>query len=54
MIRGRPDGRKPRAQTLLVKAGGACGYESLFRSDHLTGLFGESKRASLDTWASRR
>lgn len=28
------------------------GYESLFRSDHLTGLFGDPRRASLDTWAS--
>jgi alkanesulfonate monooxygenase SsuD/methylene tetrahydromethanopterin reductase-like flavin-dependent oxidoreductase (luciferase family) len=28
------------------------GFESLFRSDHLTGLFGDSGRASLDTWAS--
>jgi F420-dependent oxidoreductase-like protein len=28
------------------------GFESLFRSDHLTGLFGDSRRASLDTWAS--
>jgi F420-dependent oxidoreductase-like protein len=29
-----------------------AGYESLFRSDHLTGLFGNAERASLDTWAS--
>lgn len=36
----------------LARAVEACGYESLFRSDHLTGLFGESRRASLDTWAS--
>jgi F420-dependent oxidoreductase-like protein len=28
------------------------GYESLFRSDHLTGLFGESRRNALETWAS--
>jgi alkanesulfonate monooxygenase SsuD/methylene tetrahydromethanopterin reductase-like flavin-dependent oxidoreductase (luciferase family) len=28
------------------------GFHGLFRSDHLTGLFGESRRASLDTWAS--
>ncbi|HEY3065305.1 MAG TPA: TIGR03560 family F420-dependent LLM class oxidoreductase [Methylomirabilota bacterium] len=28
------------------------GYESLFRSDHLTGLFGDARRESLDTWAS--
>ena len=36
----------------LARAVEAGGYESLFRSDHLTGLFGESTRASLDTWAS--
>src|SRR5258705_12372252 len=28
------------------------GYESLCRSDHLTGLWGESKRSSLETWTS--
>ena len=28
------------------------GFDSLFRSDHLTGLFGDSRRPSLDTWAS--
>ena len=28
------------------------GFESLFRSDHLTGLFGEPRRPSLDAWAS--
>lgn len=28
------------------------GFESLFRSDHLTGLFGDARRPSLDTWAS--
>ena len=27
-------------------------YESLCRSDHLTGLNGESRRPSLDTWTS--
>ncbi len=36
----------------LARSVEACGYESLFRSDHLTGLFGESRRASLDTWTS--
>jgi len=36
----------------LARSVEACGYQSLFRSDHLTGLFGESRRASLDTWAS--
>ena len=30
----------------------ALGYESLCRSDHLTGLTGDSKRPSLDTWTS--
>lgn len=29
-----------------------AGYDALFRSDHLTGLFGESARPSLETWAS--
>ncbi|HET7342096.1 MAG TPA: TIGR03560 family F420-dependent LLM class oxidoreductase, partial [Methylomirabilota bacterium] len=29
-----------------------AGYAGLFRSDHLTGLFGESRRPSLDVWAS--
>jgi F420-dependent oxidoreductase-like protein len=28
------------------------GFESLFRSDHLTGLFGDARRPSLDAWAS--
>lgn len=28
------------------------GFDGLFRSDHLTGLFGDAKRAALDTWAS--
>ena len=28
------------------------GFESLFRSDHLTGLFGDSSRPALDAWAS--
>src|SRR5215475_4524948 len=28
------------------------GYHSLFRSDHLTGLFGDKSRSSLDAWAS--
>ncbi|OLC14408.1 MAG: hypothetical protein AUH29_10340 [Candidatus Rokubacteria bacterium 13_1_40CM_69_27] len=36
----------------LARAADELGYESLFRSDHLTGLFGDSRRASLDTWAS--
>ena len=29
-----------------------AGYAGLFRSDHLTGLFGEPTRPSLDCWAS--
>ena len=28
------------------------GFDALFRSDHLTGLFGDARRPSLDTWAS--
>jgi F420-dependent oxidoreductase-like protein len=36
----------------LVQAAEDMGYESLCRSDHLTGLGGESKRASLETWTS--
>lgn len=28
------------------------GFDFLFRSDHLTGLFGDSTRAALDTWVS--
>src|SRR5262249_4225668 len=29
-----------------------AGYAGLFRSDHLTGLFGDPTRPSLDMWAS--
>lgn len=36
----------------LAEAAESLGYESLCRSDHLTGLSGESKRPSLETWAS--
>jgi len=36
----------------LADAAEALGYESLCRSDHLTGLSGEAKRPSLETWAS--
>jgi alkanesulfonate monooxygenase SsuD/methylene tetrahydromethanopterin reductase-like flavin-dependent oxidoreductase (luciferase family) len=36
----------------LIHAAEDLGYESLCRSDHLTGLFGESQRASLETWTS--
>src|SRR5439155_1681454 len=36
----------------LARAAEDGGFESLFRSDHLTGLSGDPKRPSLDTWAS--
>ena len=36
----------------LARAAEDGGFEALFRSDHLTGLFGDPKRAALDTWAS--
>src|ERR1041385_8983507 len=36
----------------LVQAAEDMGYQSLCRSDHLTGLWGESKRPSLETWTS--
>jgi F420-dependent oxidoreductase-like protein len=36
----------------LAQAAEELGYESLCRSDHLTGLGGESKRPSLETWTS--
>jgi F420-dependent oxidoreductase-like protein len=36
----------------LADAAEELGYESLCRSDHLTGLTGEPTRASLETWAS--
>jgi F420-dependent oxidoreductase-like protein len=36
----------------LAAAAEDLGYESLCRSDHLTGLGGESKRPSLETWVS--
>ncbi len=36
----------------LVHAAEDLGYESLCRSDHLTGLAGDSRRPSLDTWTS--
>jgi alkanesulfonate monooxygenase SsuD/methylene tetrahydromethanopterin reductase-like flavin-dependent oxidoreductase (luciferase family) len=36
----------------LVHAAEDLGYESLCRSDHLTGLAGESRRPSLETWTS--
>src|SRR6267378_3137718 len=36
----------------LVQAAEDLGYHSLCRSDHLTGLGGDSKRPSLETWTS--
>ena len=36
----------------LARTAEEGGFESLFRSDHLTGLFGDSRRPSLDLWAS--
>ena len=36
----------------LAQAAEDLGYEALFRSDHLTGLSGDPKRASLDAWTS--
>ncbi len=36
----------------LGQAAEDLGYDSLCRSDHLTGLWGESKRPSLETWTS--
>src|SRR5262245_5594607 len=36
----------------LADAAEGLGYESLCRSDHLTGLGGHSRRPALDTWAS--
>jgi F420-dependent oxidoreductase-like protein len=36
----------------LAQAAEELGFESLCRSDHLTGLGGESKRPSLETWTS--
>ena len=51
MIEGQEGLTWPRWQRLAHTVEDA-GYESLFRSDHLTGLFGHSDRASLDTWTS--
>jgi alkanesulfonate monooxygenase SsuD/methylene tetrahydromethanopterin reductase-like flavin-dependent oxidoreductase (luciferase family) len=36
----------------LARAAEDGGFGGLYRSDHLTGLFGDSTRPSLDTWAS--
>jgi alkanesulfonate monooxygenase SsuD/methylene tetrahydromethanopterin reductase-like flavin-dependent oxidoreductase (luciferase family) len=36
----------------LARAAEEGGFAGLYRSDHLTGLFGDSTRPSLETWAS--
>jgi F420-dependent oxidoreductase-like protein len=36
----------------LARAAEDGGYEGLYRSDHLTGLFGDAARPCVDTWAS--
>ncbi len=36
----------------LARAAEDGGFAGLYRSDHLTGLFGHSTRPSLETWAS--
>jgi len=36
----------------LIEAAEDMGYDSLCRSDHLTGLSGDAKRPSLETWTS--
>ena len=51
MIEGQEGLTWARWQALARAVEGA-GLDHLFRSDHLTGLFGDGKRASLETWAS--
>jgi F420-dependent oxidoreductase-like protein len=51
MIEGQEGLTWDRWQALARTVEGA-GYAALFRSDHLTGLFGDPTRPSLDTWAS--
>jgi F420-dependent oxidoreductase-like protein len=51
MIEGQEGLTWPRWRRLARTVEDA-GFESLFRSDHLTGLFGDSTRPSLDVWAS--
>ncbi len=36
----------------LARTAEETGYAGLFRSDHLTGLFGNARQGSLDAWAS--
>jgi F420-dependent oxidoreductase-like protein len=51
MIEGQEGLTWERWQALARTAEDA-GYAGLFRSDHLTGLFGDPRRGSLDAWAS--
>jgi len=51
MIEGQ-EGLTWERWTRLGQAAEELGYESLCRSDHLTGLSGQPRRPSLDTWAS--
>jgi F420-dependent oxidoreductase-like protein len=51
MIEGQEGLTWERWQALAAAADGA-GYAALFRSDHLTSLFGDPRQPSLDTWAS--
>src|SRR5436309_2996896 len=50
MIEGQEDLTWERWQR-LAEAAESGGFAGLFRSDHLTGLFGDPKRASLEPWA---
>jgi alkanesulfonate monooxygenase SsuD/methylene tetrahydromethanopterin reductase-like flavin-dependent oxidoreductase (luciferase family) len=51
MIEGQEGLTWPRWQR-LARAAEDGGFHGLYRSDHLTGLFGDSSRPSLETWAS--
>lgn len=51
MIEGQ-EGLTWERWTRLGQAAEELGYESLCRSDHLTGLSGQARRPSLDTWVS--
>ncbi len=50
MIEGQEGLTWPRWQRLARTVEDA-GYDALFRSDHLTGVLGDAKRPSLETWA---
>src|SRR5947209_9793493 len=52
MIEGQEDLTWERWQR-LAEAAESGGFAGLFRSDQLTGLFGDPKRAALQPWASR-